>query len=249
MLPAIQPYAVAPDVGLSDNVTGWLLESRRATVLVHDMQRHFVAAFDRDPSAQIDLAVQRIRSIVFAARRAGVPVVYTAQPPQQDPSDRGLLTDFWGSGLRDDAGASIIPELTPAAGETVLTKWRYSAFYRSDLRERTLDAGRDQIVLTGVYAHIGCLATALVAFMEGVQTFFVADAMADFSAADHAMAARYVGSRCGQVVTWRDVVADLSRSRPDRPNLDRPNLDRPNPERPDQDRPAAYAATSERIER
>lgn len=210
-LPLIPAYTVAPDLGLDANRTTWVLDPERSTVLVHDMQEHFVGVFDRTPRSQISLSVRHTRAIVTAARQAGVPICYTAQPPQQDPTERGLLTDFWGEGLVDPDSASIIDGLTPTTGDTVLTKWRYSAFYRSDLRERTLGTGRDQLVVTGVYAHIGCLTTALVAFMEGIQTFFVADAMADFSAQEHGMAARFVGGRCGQVTPTADVVTAFTR--------------------------------------
>nr|WP_218880846.1 isochorismatase family protein [Kineosphaera limosa] len=197
---------------MSDNVTAWHFDPRRAVLLVHDMQEHFVGVFDRrGPQGpdQLDAAIEHMTALVAAARRAGVPVVYTAQPPAQDPADRALLTDFWGPGLADASAAGIVAPLTPRESDVVLTKWRYSAFYRSDLRQRMELTARDQLVVTGVYAHIGCLTTALVAFMEGIRVFFAADAMADFSAEDHIMATRYVARRCGQVVTTREVLRSL----------------------------------------
>ncbi len=208
-LPVIAPYLVDDVVGLEANVTDWQLVPNRSAVLVHDMQRHFVQVFEAGPGTQIELAVVRTARIIACARRAGVPVIYTAQPPSQHPADRALLTDFWGPGLPDPRAAEIIAALAPHPGDTVLTKWRYSAFHRSDLQERLAARGLDQLVLTGVYAHIGCLATALAAFMHGVKTFFVADAMADFSREDHEMASRYVARRCGQVATTEQIVKEL----------------------------------------
>lgn len=231
-IPRIRPYSFEADTGLADNVTSWRLEPRRAVLLVHDMQSHFVSMFDRTaepvtpseapsevPSAahagQLDVAIESIGRLARAARRGGVPVVYTAQPPAQRPVDRALLTDFWGPGPADRQATGIIPQLAPDEGDTVLTKWRYSAFYRSDLGARMAAEGRDQLVITGVYAHIGCLTTALVAFMEGIQVFFVADAMADFGRDDHVMAARYVARRCGQVAATEAVLLVLRGADPD----------------------------------
>src|SRR5690606_14607414 len=134
----------------------------------------------------------------------GIPVFYTAQPPVQPARDRALLNDFWGPGLtapEHQADAAIIDALAPHPEDTVLTKWRYSAFQRSDLRERLARLERDQLIITGVYAHIGCLSTALEAFMQDVQAFLAIDACADFSLAEHEMAIRHVAQRCGASLT------------------------------------------------
>ena len=76
------------------------------------------------------------------------------------------------------------------------------------LRER----GCDQLIICGVYAHIGCLATATDGFMRGVQPFVVADATADFSEQDHVVALRQVARTCGVVTTTDELLAPLHES-------------------------------------
>lgn len=213
-LPSIHPYrwsAAQRSDGHEPAAarTHWKVDPGRAALLVHDMQNHFVNAFTRRPDAQITHAIEAMRGLADAARIAGVPVVYTAQPPRQDQADRQLLTDFWGAGLLTDEAAQIIDELRPRPQDVVLTKWRYSAFHRTDLLHRLRNHGRDQLIITGVYSHIGCLATALEAFMQGIQVFFVPEAQADFSREDHDMAAAYVSTRCGQVATAQEIVEAL----------------------------------------
>lgn len=211
-LPIIPFYRLGPEPTWT-NRTSWRLDPARALLLVHDMQNHFVRAFDRAPESQIETAIDEIAALLRTCRRVEVPVAYTAQPPGQAPEDRGLLTDFWGPGMTTRDSARIVEELAPREDDVVLTKWRYSAFYRSDLEHRMRNAGRDQLVITGVYSHIGCLTTALIAFMHGFQVFFVADAQADFSPERHRMAVDYVASCCGQACTSRDVDAALSGQR------------------------------------
>ena len=138
-LPKIAPYSYREQE--HQNRVNWRVDPARAALLVHDMQRYFVRAFEleRDgqplPDAQINIAIANIRRLLDAAHAANIPVYYTAQPPRQNPADRRLLTDFWGDGLQDDENAQILDELAPTEADTVLTKWRYSAFVRSPLEE------------------------------------------------------------------------------------------------------------------
>ncbi|ADH66470.1 isochorismatase family protein [Nocardiopsis dassonvillei] len=209
-LPAIEPYPMPGEGDLPDNRMSWSVDPDRCVLLIHDMQRYFLDAFspDEEPVPSLIANVGALRS---ACAALGVPRVYTAQPGSQDPDDRGLLTDLWGEGLRDDpAHTAIVEGLEPADDEIVMTKWRYSAFARSGLEEYLRDAGRDQLVVCGVYAHIGVLTTACDAFMRDVQAFVVADAVADFSAGDHAMALSYAARRCAGTVSTKGVLAALN---------------------------------------
>lgn len=167
MLPSIAPYPLPTTTELPANRVDWHLDPSRAALLVHDMQEYFVDAFGPD-SPLMSEVVANIDHIRTVASAAGIPVYYTAQPPNQDPADRGLLTDFWGPGLGDDGRERIVDALEPGPTDTVLTKWRYDAFARSDFAELLEQQGRDQLIITGVYAHIGCLATATSAFMRDI---------------------------------------------------------------------------------
>ncbi|WP_049559209.1 isochorismatase family protein [Nonomuraea sp. SBT364] len=199
-LPVIEPYPLPtrPPEGR----VGWQLDPGRAALLVHDMQNHFLAPFRAAPIPEVIGNIQRLRE---HCADAGMPVLYSAQPGAQRPQQRGLLTDFWGPGLgAEPFAAAIVDELKPEDPGAVLTKWRYSAFVRTDLAER-LD-GRDQLILVGVYAHIGVLTTALDAFMRDIQPFVVADAVADFSLGHHESALDYAASRCARVVSTGQIV-------------------------------------------
>lgn len=213
-LPKIAPYSYREQE--HQNRVNWRVDPARAALLVHDMQGYFVRAFEleRDgqhlPDAQINIAIANIRRLVDAAHAANIPVYYTAQPPRQNPADRRLLTDFWGDGLQDDENAQILDELAPTEADTVLTKWRYSAFVRSPLEEQLKDLGRDQLIIGGIYAHIGCLTTALEAFMRDIQPFMVADALADFTEKEHHMACEYASGRCARVLNTAEVLENIN---------------------------------------
>ncbi|QQC89813.1 isochorismatase family protein [Streptomyces alfalfae] len=207
-LPAIAPYPMPSADELPANRVGWKVDPSRAVLLVHDLQNYFLSAYD-GKAAPIPQLLSNVRALKETASRIGVPVVHTAQPGGQTPEERGLQQDFWGPGLPDDAeAAAIAPEIGPAPAETVLTKWKYSGFVRTDLLERLREEGRDQLVITGVYAHIGVLMTACDAWMQDIQAFVVADAVADFSPEDHAMALRWAAGRCAVVTTTQGVFGE-----------------------------------------
>ncbi len=212
-IPKIAAYPL-PEPCAWDGKVDWRFVPERAVLLIHDMQRYFVDFFGED-SAFARTLIANIAALRERCEALGIPVVYTAQPCEQPAADRALLNDMWGPGLTtaDPALQAVVPQLAPRERDTVLVKWRYSAFQRSDLAERMKGWGRDQLIVCGVYAHIGCMATALEAFMRDIQPFFVADALGDFSEREHRMALDYVAGRCGRVVFVRDIapVAPLTR--------------------------------------
>jgi bifunctional isochorismate lyase/aryl carrier protein len=200
-IPKLNAYPLPQAADFPANKTAWQVDPARAALLIHDMQRYFLAFYGEDSPLMQELTA-RIAALRNWADRHGVPVVYTAQPTEQKPEDRALLNDMWGPGLTtaDPALQAVTPLIAPRPQDTVLVKWRYSAFQRSDLQQRMKDWGRDQLVICGVYAHIGCMMTACDAFMRDIQAFMVGDAVADFSEDEHKMALRYVATRCGAVI-------------------------------------------------
>lgn len=211
-LPRIPAYALPRAEELPPARGPWQLAAQRAALLVHDMQQYFLAAFGDAPEP-IPAVIANIRRLLDAAHAQGVPVFYTAQHGNQDRRDRGLQADLWGPGMRAvPEHEQITPQLAPQPGDIVLTKHRYSAFQRSNLAELMRARGRDQIVICGVYAHIGCLATAVDAFQRDVEPFFVADALADYSRDKHDAAVQWVAATCGVPLMTQQVMRDMTQS-------------------------------------
>ncbi|MFF7991448.1 isochorismatase family protein [Kitasatospora xanthocidica] len=208
-LPRIPSYPMPVAEELPANRVSWTVDPARAVLLVHDLQNHFLGAFDTG-AAPVPELLGNVAGLAKAAGAAGVPVVYSAQPGGQSPAERGLQQDFWGPGIPDDPRATAIADaVAPAPGDTVLTKWKYSAFVRTELARLLREQGRDQLVITGVYAHIGVQATACDAWMQDIQAFVVADAVADFGPAEHRAALDWVAGRCGLVTTTEAVLGML----------------------------------------
>ena len=205
-IPTIQPYAMPTAGDMPVNTADWRIDPGRAVLLVHDMQRYFL-----EPLAGAGPRDELIANAVELRDRCAaldIPIGYTAQPGAMSPADRGLLRDFWGPGMRvDPADRDVVEPLAPGPADWRFAKWRYSAFFRSDLLARMRAAGRDQLILCGVYAHVGVLTTAIDAFTNDIRPFLVGDAVADFSVGHHLMALEYAADRCAVVVATKGVLA------------------------------------------
>ena len=155
-----EPLAIGGRVGFG----------QRPSLLIVDMQNDFL-----DPAGHLDMGpearavIPQIARVLEAARRAGVPVVYTAQTHRPDFADGPRwvekFTGFREAGLRQGTrGAEIVDELSPRAGERVIRKLRPSAFFGTELDLYLRSLGVDTTILTGCTTS-GCVrATALDAF-------------------------------------------------------------------------------------
>ncbi|MFI1940739.1 isochorismatase family protein [Streptomyces purpureus] len=204
-IPPIEAYPLPTAGALPPNTPTWSIDPDRAVLLVHDMQRYFLGPFPQPLRDQLVANAAQLRDRCAAH---GVPVAYTAQPGGMTPEQRGLLADFWGPGMKvDPADREVVAPLAPTAADWLLTKWRYSAFFKTDLLERMRFHGRDQLIICGVYAHVGVLASAVEAFTNDIETFIVADAVGDFSEAEHWQAVDYAAKRCAVVTTTKEALA------------------------------------------
>ena len=206
------PHAISyPTPALPTASRGpWTLDRDRAALLVHDMQGYFLRAYDPTCPALREARTQ-LAELIRAARAASVPIVYTAQPGDQPASVRGLLTPIWGPGIgADEADTAVVGDLAPQPGDRVLVKHRYSAFVGTDLAGWLAELGRDQLLVTGVYAHIGVLATATDALMRDIEPFVAGDAVVDFSAADHERALTQLASVGVAVIPSATAVSALA---------------------------------------
>lgn len=200
-LPRIAPYALPTEDEIPAVRGPWRLARERVALLVHDMQNYFTDAFTPD-AAPITPAIANMKRLAAGCRTAGIPVIYTCQPGDQDPRDRGLQKDLWGPGMTwAPEHRDVVDQLQPEADDFILTKHRYSAFQRTNLEQLLRARGRDQLLICGVFGHIGCLLTAGEAFQRDIEAFVAADAIADFSREQHDMTIAYVADCCGVPMT------------------------------------------------
>lgn len=207
---------------------------RHSAVIVVDMQNEFCSpgnAYERAGLARdlnpIREMVPRLAKFLVNARRSAVPVIYV-----QAIYDREFLSPAWMEQARrrrprmyseitvcaaGSWGAQIIEPLTPAAGDTIIQKHRYSAFIGTPLVDLLRRSHVQTILVTGV-GTCGCVdSTARDGFMLDFTVVVVEDCVAMAWGGLHAAALAQIDALFGEVRASDEIVAawdDSSRSRP-----------------------------------
>jgi bifunctional isochorismate lyase/aryl carrier protein len=208
MTPAsIFPYVMPTPAMLPEDTTGWTLDPGRVALVVLNLQRRFVRVLDQEGAPVAHLLANTAR-LVRAAHAAGVPVIHSVPAVERGPAlyvRRPAGTD----GPADRDGEAFAEQVEPRTGDAVLTARKHSAFARTRLDSRLRDLKRDQVVITGLFARVGVLMTAADAWVQDLEPFVVADAVADASAGSHEFALEWVADTCGVVTSTDRVVAVL----------------------------------------
>ena len=158
-----------------------VVNPKTTALLVIDMENDFVA-----PGAPFEVkAAQKImptlKKLIGFCRQSGIKVIYTTHVHRPDGSDMGRFADIYPAivdrvGLVDGTkGIEIFDEIAPQAGEIVIKKHRYSAFFGTDLNMVLRGQGVDTVVVAGVTTEDCCHATARDAMFQDYKVLFLSD--------------------------------------------------------------------------
>jgi nicotinamidase-related amidase len=169
-----------------------------AALLLVDLQRGFlhpqgfVAAQGRDVS-DCAAAARHCYALARTARDAGMPVIWTRHVLRPDHADAGLLTTELrprlgqlGALARGTADVEILAEAGVEAGDFVLDKPRYSAFFGTSLDMVLAARGIRALMVGGVTTSMCVESSVRDAAQRDIRTFVLRDGVADFDATRHA---------------------------------------------------------------
>jgi ureidoacrylate peracid hydrolase len=205
---------------VTDTLADWIAPSRTALVIV-DMQVDFASPDGVLGKAGVRLegggaALAAAERLVEAARAADVTIVFvgTRTSPEMD-------SPAWAEWIRRRGGdaaleMSVCREGTvgadfvgpkPEPGELVISKQRYSGFFRTDLDDLLRAKRRDTVIVCGVTTDCCVDATARDAFNLDYQVIVPRDACAAYEADLHANALRSLELNCAVLADTSDVLA------------------------------------------
>ncbi len=181
------------------------IDSSQTAVIVVDMQNDFGSEGGMFDRAGIDISgIQKVvgptASVLAAARRAGMPIIYLKMGFRPDLSDLGAPDSVnrvrhlrFGVGetvgapdgregrilIRDTWNTDIIPELTPRPDDLIVYKSRFSGFYETDLHARLKQMGIKHLIFTGCTTSICVDSTVRDAMFRDYLPVLLADCMSE----------------------------------------------------------------------
>lgn len=166
------------------------IDPSTTAMIVVDMQNDFVADGAMLQSKQAHDLVPKLAKTLAFCREQGIRVIYTAHAHRKDGCDMGLYDDLYppiaerASLVDGSPGVEIYPALAPTAGEHVIKKHRYSAFFSTDLDLILREWGIQSVVVSGTTTENCCHATARDAMFHNYKVAFLSDATGTFDYPD-----------------------------------------------------------------
>lgn len=160
------PFTLLQRSGVTAKAADWT----KAVLVIIDAQNDY--ADGSLPLSGVAGATKEIQSLLGKARADGVPVVHVIHLSGAD-------SWLFAAGSH---GAGIMPALTPAGGEPIISKTLPNAFAGTELQATlaaiAADTGRTELILVGFMTHMCIGATARAALDLGLQATVVASATA-----------------------------------------------------------------------
>ncbi len=152
------------------------LNSKKAALLVVDMQRFFLSPESPTFTCGGLAILPSVKRLITTFRQAGRPVIYTRHVHHPDRIDAGIMEWWWqGMCLEGSPESEVHDEIAPLPKEKVILKHRYSAFYNTDLETVLRCLKIEDVVISGIMTNMCCESTARDAYYRDYRVFFPAD--------------------------------------------------------------------------
>jgi maleamate amidohydrolase len=167
---------------------GALQPGKRPALLLVDVVMAYLTPDCGLYSPRFEDALASCERLAAAARRSGMPVVFTNVSYSAGGVDGGLFykkVPALAAFLHGSPLGAFPPTLQPEPQDVVVTKQYASAFFGTSLASTLISMGVDTLLITG-FSTSGCVrASALDALQSGFVPLVVADACGDRDARPH----------------------------------------------------------------
>jgi gluconolactonase len=186
------------------------LDPPRCAVLAMDFQHDIL---ETTPQARGTPLLGNVARVLDVARRAGATVIHVTVSFRDDyadaPAHAPLFQEERAKGVMKTGspGAEICAELTPQAGDLVLTKHGVDPFNGTPLANLLRAKGIETLVLMGVWTNFVVESTARTGADASYRVIVVSDGCASDTEAHHRFFLDTILPKIGLAATAADVIA------------------------------------------
>lgn len=181
------------------------IDAATTALIVIDLQRGIVAR-NCTPHSPADV-VENATKLLRRFRKLGALIVLVHVGFSDDDRDR----------LKPNAAEAVPPRsamaadfselvVERAAGDVVITKRQWGAFYGTELDLQLRRRGIRTLVYAGIATNFGVESTARDAYERGFDQVFVEDAMSGLTPGAHEFAIKTIFPRIGRIVSTEDLL-------------------------------------------
>lgn len=181
----------------------------RLSLIVIDMQNDFLDRLEEGSRRHL---IDRSNELIDSFRAAQSPVIWVTTLFRPDGSDAFLeMRDRQiAVAVEGTTGAEIDSQLQQHIDDHVITKKRYSAFFRTDLDQLLGRLQPDFLVIAGVNTHTCVRTTAIDAYQRDIRVLLATECI-DSLDADHArISMAYMDGKIGAAKTNAELSAIVS---------------------------------------
>ncbi len=183
------------------------LDAKKTALVVIDLEHGIVERPGLAPHSGAEV-VARACKLADDVRAKGCTVVWThvlLHDMLRLPVDRPMQRPE-----PPPASASeLVPGVAVQAGDVVIAKRQWGAFYGTNLEQTLRRRGIETIILAGIATNMGVESTARAAFDAGYALVLAEDAMTTMSAEMHAFSTKNIFPMMGKVGTTEEILAAL----------------------------------------
>ena len=189
------------------------LNPQASVLMVVDMQIFFLDEHSPTYTCGGPAIIPNVQRLMAAFRQAGRPIIFSQHVHHPDHLDSGIMGWWWeGMCVEGSPESTIHPQLAPLAGEKVIQKHRYSAFYNTDLETVLRCLKVEDIVIAGVMTNMCCESTARDAYYRDYRVFLPADGTGSISEEMHLASLMNLALGFAQVTTCAEMIRQVAQS-------------------------------------
>lgn len=208
---AAEEYARLRDDYQGKGLGGRVGFGQRPALLIVDLIRGFTD--QRSPlGGELETQVEAVQTLLAAARKSGVPSIFTTVSYGTDLQDAGKwIRKIPSNSWLTEGSEWVEPDerLGRRSDETLLTKKYASCFFATDLAPRLISMNIDTLIIVGCTTS-GCIrATAVDSCSYGFNTIVVEEGVGDRAELPHRASLFDIDSKYGDVVRLAEALAHI----------------------------------------